>query len=136
MAKSKGVAKASDWRRKTLARVRTLIKEAAPDASEEAKWKKANNPTGVPTWSQDGIICTGETYKDKVKLTFARGAALTDPAKLFNAADTGATRRAIDIREGDKLNEKTFKALIAEAVALNGAKKPAKKAAAKKAKRA
>ena len=136
MAKSKGVAKASDWRRETLARVRTLIEEAAPGASEEAKWKKATNPAGVPTWSQDGIICTGETYKDKVKLTFARGASLKDPAKLFNAADTGATRRAIDIREGDKLNEKAFKALIAEAVAANGAKKPAKKAAANKAKRA
>jgi hypothetical protein len=143
MKKAKTVSKKSasaskDWRRETLARVRALIEEAAPSASEEAKWKKAGRPDGVPTWSQDGIICTGETYKDKVKLTFARGASLADPAKLFSAADTGATRRAIDIREGDKLNEKAFKALIAEAVALNGAKKPAKtpaKKAAKKAKR-
>ena len=110
-----------------------LASSVAPGASEEAKWKKADNPAGVPTWSQDGIICTGETYKDKVKLTFARGASLKDPAKLFNAADTGATRRAIDIREGDKLNEKAFKALIKEAVAANGAKKPAKKVAKKRA---
>ena len=129
----KKAAVSSDWRRETLARVRTLIEEAAPGASEEAKWKKAANPAGVPTWSQDGIICTGETYKDKVKLTFARGASLKDPAKLFNAADTGATRRAIDIREGDKLNEKAFKALIKEGVALNGAKKPPAKKKAKKA---
>jgi hypothetical protein len=121
-------ASSSDWRKDTLARMRTLIKEAAPGATEEAKWKKATNPAGVPTWSQDGIICTGETYKDKVKLTFARGASLADPAKLFNAADTGATRRAIDIREGDRLNENAFKALVKEAVAANSAKKPAKKA--------
>jgi hypothetical protein len=111
--------------------VRALIKEAAPGASEEVKWKKATNPAGVPTWSQDGIICTGETYKDKVKLTFARGASLADPAKLFNAADTGATRRAIDLREGDKLNEKAFKALVREAVAANA--KPAAKKKTKKA---
>lgn len=116
---------ASDWRSEMIARVRALIKEAAPKAMEEAKWAKATNPAGVPTWSQDGIICTGETYKDKVKFTFARGAALDDPAGLFNAADTGATRRAIDIREGDKLNEKAFKALVKEAVALNSAKKKA-----------
>lgn len=125
-AKKAAAAKAaSDWRSEMIARVRALIKEAAPKATEEAKWAKATNPAGVPTWSQDGIICTGETYKDKVKFTFARGAALDDPAGLFNAADTGATRRAIDIREGDKLNEKGFKALIKEAVALNGAKKKA-----------
>lgn len=115
----------SDWRSETIARVRALIKEAAPKAIEEAKWAKATNPAGVPTWSHDGIICTGETYKDKVKFTFARGAALDDPAGLFNAADTGATRRAIDIREGDTLNEKAFKALVKAAVALNGAKKKA-----------
>jgi hypothetical protein len=127
-AAKKAPAVASDWRRETLALVRTLIKEAAPGASEEAKWKKVTDPAGVPTWSQDGIICTGETYKDKVKLTFARGASLADPAKLFNAADTGATRRAIDIREGDKLNEKAFKALVKEAVAAN-AKPAAKKKA-------
>lgn len=122
-------AAANDWRRATLARVRTLIEEAAPEAIEEAKWKKPTNPAGVPTWSHNGIICTGETYKDKVKLTFAHGAALKDPAKLFNAADTGATRRAIDIREGDTLNEKAFTALIKAAVVLNTAKAPAKKKA-------
>ncbi len=119
---------ASDWRSETLAHVRALIEEAAPAAIEERKWAKAANPAGVPTWSQDGIICTGETYKDKVKLTFARGASLADPAKLFNAADTGATRRAIDLREGDKLNERAFKALIKAAIAANAAKKPVKKA--------
>ena len=124
---------APDWRRDTLARVRALIEEADPEATEEAKWKKANNPAGVPTWSHDGIICTGETYKDNVKLTFASGASLPDPARLFNAADTGATRRAIDIREGDELNEKAFKALVKAAVAANTAKKPVVK---KKAKRA
>jgi len=118
---------ASDWRRDTLARVRALIAEAAPEAIEEAKWKKPSNPAGVPTWSQDGIICTGETYKDKVKLTFAQGAALKDPAKLFNASLDAGTRRAIDIHEGDKLNEKALKALIAAAVALNTAKKKAKR---------
>lgn len=120
-------AATNDWRRATLARVRALIKEADPEATEEAKWKKPTNPAGVPTWSHDGIICTGETYKDKVKLTFARGAALKDPAKLFNAADTGATRRAIDIREGDALNEKAFQTLVKAAVALNTATAPAKK---------
>ena len=122
-------AAANDWRRETLARVRALIKEADPEATEEAKWKKPTNPAGVPTWSHGGIICTGETYKDKVKLTFARGAALKDPAKLFNAADTGATRRAIDIREGDALNEKAFQGLVKAAVALNTAKVSAKKKA-------
>jgi hypothetical protein len=120
-------AAANDWRRATIARIRALIEEADPEATEEAKWKKANNPAGVPTWSHDGIICTGETYKDKVKLTFAQGAKLKDPAKLFNANDTGATRRAIDIIEGAKLNETAFKALIKSAVALNTSKSPAKK---------
>jgi len=116
---------APDWRRETLARVRALIEDADPEATEEAKWKKPSNPAGVPTWSHNGIICTGETYKDKVKLTFAKGASLADPARLFNAADTGATRRAIDIREGDELNEKAFKALVKAAVAANA--KPAAK---------
>ena len=128
-AKKTAPKAAADWRRATIARIRALIEEADPEATEEAKWKKAANPAGVPTWSHDGIICTGETYKDKVKLTFARGAALKDPAKLFNAADTGATRRAIDIREGDTLNEKAFTALVKAAVALNTAKAPAKKKA-------
>jgi hypothetical protein len=112
----------ADWRREALARIRSLIQDADPEAVEEAKWKKATNPAGVPTWSHNGVICTGETYKDKVKLTFARGAALKDPAKLFNAGLDGGTRRAIDIREGEKLNERAFKALIREAVALNKAK--------------
>ncbi len=120
-------ASGADWRGETLARVRALIKQADPGAVEEAKWKKPTNPAGVPTWSNGGIICTGETYKDKVKLTFARGAALKDPAKLFNAGFDGGTRRAIDIREGDGLNEKALKALIRDAVALNTAKKAAPK---------
>ena len=120
-------AATNDWRSEIMARARALIKEAAPKATEEAKWAKATNPAGVPTWSQDGIICTGETYKDKVKFTFARGAALDDPAGLFNASLDAGTRRAIDIAEGDKFNEKAFKALIKEAAALNGAKKVSKK---------
>lgn len=116
----KKASEPSDWRGETLARVRALIMEAAPDAVEEAKWKKPSNPAGVPTWSLGGIICTGETYKDKVKLTFARGAALKDPAGLFNSSLDGNVRRAIDIREGDEINEKAFKALIKAAVAANG----------------
>lgn len=127
-------ADASGWRRQTLARVRALIEDAAPDAVEEAKWKKAANPAGVPTWSQNGIICTGETYKDKIKLTFAKGAALDDPAGLFNSSLDGGTRRAIDIHEGDKINEKALKALIKAAVAANASKKApaAKKNASRK----
>ena len=109
----------SDWRAATLATVRRLIAEAAPDAIEERKWKKPSNPAGVPTWSQAGIICTGETYRDKVKLTFARGASLADPSGLFNASLDAGTRRAIDIREGDMIEAPAFKALIGEAVALN-----------------
>lgn len=128
--KSAAAKRLADWRSKSLARVRALIREAAPGAVEEAKWPKASNPAGVPTWSLNGIICTGETYKDKVKLTFARGASLPDPARLFNAADTGATRRAIDIREGGQINEKALKALIKAAVAANAklASKKVKKA--------
>ena len=114
---------AGDWRGDALARVRKLIKEAAPDAAEEAKWKKASNPAGVPTWSQAGIICTGETYKTHVKLTFAKGASLKDPAHLFNAGLEGNVRRAMDIYEGDPTNEAAFKALIRAAVALNTSKK-------------
>jgi hypothetical protein len=113
-----------DWRVRRLARVRELIHEADPAAVEEAKWKKAANPGGVPTWSHDGIICTGETYRDKIKLTFARGAALEDPAGLFNASLDGGVRRAIDMRESDKLNEKALKSLVRAAAALNAAKKP------------
>ncbi|MBS0367000.1 MAG: DUF1801 domain-containing protein [Proteobacteria bacterium] len=111
-----------DWRREMLARLRALIHQADPQAVEEAKWKKAGNPAGVPTWTHHGIICTGETYQDKIKLTFARGAALEDPSRLFNSGLAGGTRRAIDIYAGDKINEAAFKELIREAVALNKAK--------------
>ncbi|HEY8521277.1 MAG TPA: DUF1801 domain-containing protein [Gammaproteobacteria bacterium] len=102
-----------------LERVRTLIKQAAPDAVEEVKWRKPSNPAGVPVWSDNGIICTGEIYKDKVKITFARGAALEDPSGLFNASLDGNTRRAIDIREGETIDASAFKALVRAAVALN-----------------
>lgn len=112
----------NDWRSDTLERIRTLTREAVPQAVEERKWKKPSSPAGVPTWSQGGILFTGETYKDKVKLTFARGAALDDPAGLFNASLTGGTRRAIDIREGETLDAAAFKALVREAVALNAGK--------------
>ena len=110
-----------DWRGKTLARVRTIIKQADPDVVEEWKWR------GVPVWEHAGIICTGETYKEVVKLTFAKGASLDDPSGLFNSSLEGNTRRAIDIREGDKINATALKALIRAAVALNNAK-PAKRA--------
>ena len=113
------IASMSDWRGAALARIRRLIKEADPDVAEEVKWRKPSNPGGVPTWSHAGIICTGETYRDKVKLTFARGAALDDPTGLFNASLDGGTRRAIDIREGDAIDEPAFKALIREAAAAN-----------------
>jgi hypothetical protein len=106
-----------DWRGETLARLRALIKDAVPDVVEEWKWR------GVPVWSHDGIICTGETYKAVVKLTFAKGAALKDPSGLFNSSLEGNTRRAIDITEGEKINEKAFKALIRAAADLNEAKK-------------
>jgi hypothetical protein len=113
----------SDWRDNTIARVRTLIQQAAPDAIEEIKWRKPSNQMqGIPVWSQAGILCTGETYKNYVKLTFAKGASLPDPAGLFNASLDGNTRRAIDIHEVDTLNEKAFKALIRAAVALNNSK--------------
>jgi hypothetical protein len=108
-----------DWRGKTLARIRALIKQADPDVVEELKWKKPSNPTGVPVWSHDGIICTGEIYKDKLKLTFAKGAALKDPSGLFNSSLEGNARRAIDIREGDKIDEEAFKTLVRAAVVLN-----------------
>jgi hypothetical protein len=109
-----------DWRGETLARVRALIREADPDVVEEVKWRKPSNPLGVPVWEHDEIICTGETYKNYVKLTFARGASLKDPSRLFNASLEGNMRRAIDIHEGDKIDEKAFKALIRAAVALTG----------------
>ena len=108
-----------DWREEMLDRIRKLIREADPDAVEEVKWRKPSNPAGVPVWSHAGIICTGETYKDKVKLTFANGASLPDPSGLFNSSLDGNTRRAIDIREDDKIDEEAFKALVGSAVALN-----------------
>lgn len=107
------------WRAETLAEVRRLIHEAAPDISEECKWIKPSNPQGVPVWSHAGILCTGEAYKQTVKLTFARGAALADPRGLFNASLEGGTRRAIDIREGERLDAEAFKTLIQAAVAEN-----------------
>lgn len=116
----------ADWRQETLERVRELIAEADPDAVEEVKWRKPSNPAGVPAWSHAGLICTGETYKDKVKLTFARGAALDDPRRLFNAGLDGGTRRAIDLHEGETVDAAAFKALIREAVTLNVAKLPAR----------
>jgi len=112
-----------DWRGETLARVRTLIREADPEVVEEVKWRKPSNAMrGVPVWEHDGIICTGETYKAVVKLTFAKGASLKDPSRLFNSSLEGNTRRAIDIHEGDKIDEKALKALIRAAVALNKSK--------------
>jgi hypothetical protein len=111
-----------DWRGETLAEVRRIIREADPEIVEEWKWRKPSNP-GTPVWSHNGGICTGETYKNAVKLTFFRGAALKDPAGLFNASLGGKVRRAIDIHEGDEINETALKALIQEAVALNLARK-------------
>jgi len=112
------LAEMDDWRGETLRRMRELIRSADPDVVEEIKWVKASNP-GVPTWSHDGIICTGETYKSAVKLTFAKGASLDDPAGLFNASLDGNVRRAIDIREGEEVDPAAFKALIRAAVELN-----------------
>jgi hypothetical protein len=117
---SKRVAELGDWRGKTLSRMRTLIKQADPDIVEEWKWVKPTTP-GTPVWSHDGIICTGESYKSVVKLTFAKGAALKDPARLFNSSLDGNVRRAIDIHEGEEVDESAFKALIRQAVALNKA---------------
>ena len=108
-----------DWRTVTIERLRSLILKAEPDMVEEAKWRKASNPDGVPTFSCAGLVCTVETYKDKVKLTFARGASLDDPAGLFNASLDAGTRRAIDVHEGEALDEADFVALVREAVAVN-----------------
>jgi len=109
-----------DWRGRTLARVRALIKDALPEVVEEVKWRKPSNAmAGIPVWSRDGIVCTGETYKDKVKLTFAKGAALDDPAGLFNSSLGGNTRRAIDLHEGDAIDEAAFKSLVRAAAELN-----------------
>ena len=127
------IAELGDWRGETLRTMRQLIREAAPEVVEEVKWAKATSP-GVPTWSHDGIICTGEPYKSVVKLTFARGGSLEDPAGLFNASLEGNTRRAIDIREGDVVDAKAFKALVGAAVALNTSRVKAKPARASRGK--
>jgi hypothetical protein len=113
------IAALGGWHGTMLSRLRALIREADPDVVEEVKWRKPMNPAGVPVWSDHGTICTGESYKAAVKLTFARGAAIDDPSGLFNASLDGNTRRAIDFREGDKIDEKAFKALIRAAVNLN-----------------
>ena len=124
---SKRIAELGDWRGDTLGRMRKLVKEADPDVVEEWKWVKPTKP-GTPVWSHDGIICTGESYKNVVKLTFAKGASLNDPARLFNSSLEGTTRRAIDIHEGEEVDESAFKALVRQAVALNraGESKPSK----------
>ncbi|MBE0611932.1 MAG: DUF1801 domain-containing protein [Dehalococcoidia bacterium] len=121
------IAELGDWRGETLRRMRQLIQEADPDVVEEWKWAKATSP-GTPVWSHDGIVCTGESYKSVVKLTFANGAALEDPAGLFNASLEGNTRRAIDIREGEEVDASAFKALFRVAVALNASRVKAKPA--------
>lgn len=117
------IAGLDDWRGAMLGRLRALIKAADPDVEEQVKWAKPSNPSGVPTWEHAGILCTGEVYKAYVKLTFARGASLPDPAGLFNASLTGGTRRAIDFREGDDVDEAAFKTLIQAAVAENVARR-------------
>lgn len=113
------LAELGDWRGETLARLRDIIRKAGPDIVETVKWRKPTNPNGVPVWEHAGIICTGETYRDKVKLTFAAGAALGDPSGLFNASLDGNTRRAIDLREGDTIDEAALTALVRAAVAHN-----------------
>jgi hypothetical protein len=115
------IAELADWRGATLARIRELIRAAEPEVVETLKWRKPSNPGGVPVWEHAGILCTGESYKDKVKLTFARGASLADPKRLFNASLDAGTRRAIDLREGDELDAAAFKALVREAVKANAA---------------
>jgi hypothetical protein len=124
---SKRFAELGDWRGGTLGRMRKLIREADPDVVEELKWIKPSSP-GTPVWSHDGIICTGESYKSVVKLTFAKGASLMDPARLFNSSLDGNTRRAIDIHEGEEVDESAFKALVRQAIALNspGKSKPSR----------
>jgi hypothetical protein len=116
------LAESRDWRGATLGKLRALIRAADPEIEEQVKWRKPSNPLGVPTWERAGIVCTGETYKDKVKLTFAQGASLKDPKGLFNSGLDGGTRRAIDVFEGDEMDEAAFKAMVRAAVALNVAK--------------
>jgi hypothetical protein len=120
---SQRIAQLGDWRGETLSRMRQLIKQADPDVVEEWKWVKLKNP-GTPVWSHDGIICTGESYKNAVKLTFAKGAFLNDPARLFNSSLDGNVRRAIDIHEGETVEASAFKALVRQAVALNSRGRP------------
>ncbi len=115
------IAEIGGWRGEMLGRARELIQRADPDVLESVKWRKPSNPLGVPVWEHDGIICTGETYKDKVKLTFMKGASLDDPSGIFNASLDAGTRRAVDLFEGDDLDDEAFIALIREAVALNDA---------------
>jgi hypothetical protein len=122
------IAALGDWRGETLARLRALIREADPGIGEAVKWRKPTNPAGVPVWERAGLICTGETYKDKVKLTFAKGAALADPARLFNASLDGGTRRAIDFAEGSTVDAAALQALVREAVEANLAKPARSKA--------
>jgi len=126
---SKRITELGDWRGETLGRMRKLIKQADPDVVEELKWVKPSTP-GTPVWSHDGMICTGESYKGVVKLTFAKGASLDDPARLFNSSLEGNLRRAIDIHEGEEVDESAFKTLVRRAVALNSSGKagPSKKA--------
>ena len=119
---SKGIAEVGDWREATLARMRALILEADPEMTEKRKWKKPSNPAGVPTFSHNGLVCTAETYKDKVKLTFAKGASIPDPSGLFNSSLEGNARRAIDIHEGEEVDADEFKALVLAAVGQNGKK--------------
>lgn len=119
--KNESPSELGDWRGATLSLMRRWIGQADPDIVEERKWVKPTNPDGVPVWSHDGLICTGEVYKSHVKFTFARGASLEDPSRLFNSSLEGNVRRAIDVQEGEKIDEKAFKALIREAVALNQA---------------
>ncbi|MBL0916418.1 MAG: DUF1801 domain-containing protein [Sphingopyxis sp.] len=116
------IASLTDWRGATLAKLRALIREADPEIEEAVKWRKPTNPAGVPTWERAGVLFTGETYKDKVKLTFAKGAAVDDPTKLFNSSLDGNVRRAIDFAEGDTVDAAAFKALVRGAVAANLAK--------------
>jgi hypothetical protein len=116
------LAESPDWRGATLGKLRALIRAADPEIEEQVKWRKPSNPLGVPVWEHAGIVCTGETYKDKVKLTFAHGAALDDPKRLFNASLEGNTRRALDLFEGDEIDSEAFKALFSEAAAFNEAR--------------
>lgn len=119
------IAELSDWRGEVLARMRHLILQAVPGVIEEIKWRKPSNPAGVPVWSHGGMICTGEVYKDKVKLTFAKGATLEDPSSVFNASLEGNARRAIDLHENDTIDERAFVLLVQAAAALNESSEPA-----------